>query len=229
MKKIEDKVFEYINKHKLIIFFIIITMISLLARYFLLKYKSVDYTMFLEKWFDEIKKFGGIKALDREIGDYNTPYLTIIAILTYLPVKSLYSIKMVSIFFDYVLALGVCKIVDIIIKDNKNKKNILLIVYGIVLMLPTVMLNSACWGQADSIYTAFTIWSIAFLMKEKYIKSFILLGVAFAFKLQMIFILPLYILIYISKRKFSIIHFFIIPVMNYIMCIPAMIARKIYT
>ena len=228
MRKIEDRIFEYINKHKLIIFFLIITIISILSIYFLLRYKSVDYNMFLEKWFDEIKKFGGIKALNREIGDYNTPYLTIIAILTYLPIKSLYSIKMVSIFFDYVLALGVCKIVGIIIKDNKNKKNVLLIIYGIVLMLPTVMLNSACWGQADSIYTAFTIWSIAFLMKEKYVKSFILLGVAFAFKLQMIFILPLYILIYISKRKFSIIHFFTISVMNFIMCIPAMIARKTY-
>ncbi len=228
MKKIEDKVFEYINKHKFIIFFIIITIISLLSRYYLLRYESGDYTIFLKEWFNEIKQFGGIKALNREIGDYNTPYLTIIAVLTYLPIKSLYSIKIVSIFFDYVLAFGVCKIVDIIIKDNKNKKNILLIVYGIVLMLPTVMLNSACWGQADSIYTAFTIWSIAFLMKEKYVKSFILLGVAFAFKLQIIFILPLYILIYISKRKFSIVHFFIIPCVNFIMCIPAMIARKIY-
>ena len=229
MKKIEDKVFEFINKHRIVIFFIIISGISLLVRFFLLKYESVDYTMFLKEWFDEIKQFGGLKALNREIGDYNTPYLTIIALLTYLPIKSLYSIKIVSIFFDYVLAFGVCKIVAMIIKNNNNKKDILLIIYGTILMLPTVMLNSACWGQADSIYTAFTIWSIAFFFFDKYVKSFILLGVAFAFKLQTIFILPLYILIYISKRKFSIVHFFIIPVMNFVMCIPAMLARKDYT
>ena len=54
MKKIEDKVFEFINKHRIVIFFIIISGISLLVRFFLLRYESVDYTMFLKEWFDEI-------------------------------------------------------------------------------------------------------------------------------------------------------------------------------
>ena len=226
MKKIENKIFEFIDKHKFIIFFIIITLITVAVRFFLLKYKSRDYSIFLEKWFKEVKEYGGFKALNRDIGNYNPPYITIIAFLTYLPIRPLYSIKAVSILFDYILALGVVRIIYIVFEDNQHKRIIALIFYGIVLMYPTVLLNSACWGQADSIYTAFIIWSIAFLMQEKFLKSFILLGIAFAFKLQFIFILPLYILVYISKRKFSIIYFFIIPIVNFVLCMPAIIMGR---
>ncbi len=90
-------------------------------------------------------------------------------------------------------------------------------------MLPTVFLNSAHWGQADSIYTTFILISLYYLLKKKYLPSFIFLGISFAFKLQFIFILPLYILVYLSERKFSILYFFIIPLMNFILCIPAML------
>ena len=48
----------------------------------------------------------------------------------------------------------------------------MLIFYGIVLMLPTVILNSSCWGQSDAIYAAFILFSIAFLLEEKYVKAF---------------------------------------------------------
>lgn len=226
VNKIENKIMEFIERNKLVVFFIMITVITVVARFLLLKFQSRDYTIFLEKWFNELKQYGGVKALKRDIGNYNAPYLTIMAFLTYLPIKSLYSIKLVSIIFDYVLALGVAKIALIIFKDNKNKNIYSLILYGVVLMYPTVILNSACWGQADSIYTAFVVWAIAFLMQEKYLKSFVFLGLAFAFKLQFIFILPLYLLVYISNRKFSILGLLIIPLVNFIMCMPAIIFGK---
>ena len=89
-----------------------------------------------------------------------------------------------------------------------------------------MLLNSSCWGQADSIYTAFILLSIIFLLKEKYKISFILLGISFAFKLQFIFILPLYIYIYVSEKKFPLYYFGIIILVNMIMCIPSIIFGK---
>ena len=53
-----------------------------------------------------------------------------------------------------------------------------------------------------------------------------MLGLAFSFKLQFIFILPLYIILYITEKKFSILHFLIIPLVNIIMCLPAIIVGK---
>jgi len=67
------------------------------------------------------------------------------------------------------------------------------------------------------------ILALLALLNEKYIKSFILLGVSFSLKLQFIFILPVFIILYISKNKYSILNFLIIPIVNFILCLPAII------
>ncbi len=221
-----EKVWNFIEKKKFIIFFIIITVIAMYARTLMLDFVSGDFGACIEPWFYKLKANGGLSALKLDIGNYNLPYLTILALLTYLPIAPIVSVKMVSIVFDFVSALAAMKIVYIVLKDNKNKDFFALIIYGVILFLPTVLLNSACWGQADSIYAAFIMLSIVALLEEKYIKSFILLGVSFAFKLQFMFIVPLYILIYISKRKFPIYYFFIVPLVNFIMCLPAIMFGK---
>lgn len=221
-----EKIWDFIERKKFIIFFIIITAISLFARIAVIDFVSGDYYACLEPWFYQLKNNGGLSALKLNIGNYNLPYLTILALLTYLPVEPIVSIKMVSIICDYICALAVLKIVYIVLKNNKNKDFFALLLYGVVLFLPTVLLNSACWGQADSIYVAFILLAISALLEEKYLKAFIYLGVSFAFKLQFIFILPLFILIYMSKRKFPLYYFLIIPAVNIIMCLPAIIAGK---
>lgn len=221
-----EKIWDFIERKKFIIFFIIITAISLFARVAVIDFVSGDYYSCLEPWFYQLKNNGGLSALKLNIGNYNLPYLTILALLTYLPVEPIVSIKMVSIICDYICALAVLKIVYIVLKNNKNKDFFALLLYGVVLFLPTVLLNSACWGQADSIYVAFILLAISALLEEKYLKAFIYLGVSFAFKLQFIFILPLFILIYMSKRKFPLYYFLIIPAVNIIMCLPAIIAGK---
>ena len=160
------------------------------------------------------------------MGNYNAPYITIMALLTYLPLSPLHSIKIVSIIFDYILAFNCMILIYKLFKDNKKKDIYALITYAVVLMLPTVIINSSAWAQCDSIYVAFAVISLIYLIDEKYIKSFIFLGISFAFKLQFIFLLPVYILVYITKRKFPIYYFLILPVTNFILCIPAMIFGK---
>lgn len=224
--KLNQKIWNFIEKEKNFIFFIIITIIAWIIRILFISNISGDFNAFIEKWFYELQNNGGLYGLKLDIGDYNPPYLTILALLTYLPIKPIVSIKMVSIIFDYICALTMMRIVKILLKDNKNKDFFGLITYAVVLFLPTVILNSSCWGQADSIYVAFILISIRYLLEEKYLKAFIFLGISFAFKLQFIFILPLYILIYISERKFPIYYFLIIPLIDIIMCLPAMAFGK---
>lgn len=221
-----EKIWKYIEKNCINIFYIIITILSLIIRYSVIKIHNGDYTGCLEPWFNELLENGGFKALNRPIGNYNMPYLTILAFLTYLPIKSMISIKAVSIIFDYVCAIAVVKIARMIIKDESKKDFISVILYGIVLFLPTVVLNSAWWGQCDSIYVGFMLISILFLMKKEYLKSFIFLGISFSFKLQFIFILPLYILVYMSERKFPLYYFLIIPITNLVMCLPSIFFGK---
>lgn len=224
--ELKNKIFKFINNHIEVLFFVLITVITLLIRVSLIKNTSDDLETFIKPWFYELKENGGLFGLKLDIGNYNAPYMTILALLTYLPLDPIISVKIVSIFFDCVCAFAVMQIVYILFKENRNKSLYALLAYGIVLLLPTVILNSAYWGQADSIYTAFILISLVYLLKEKYAVSFIFLGVSFAFKLQFIFILPLYILLYISDKKISILHFLIIPLVNFILCLPAVAFGK---
>lgn len=224
MFKEEKKIIDLFSKNYLVFGYIFITIMALLVRFLTFHFESHDYVAFLAPWFDYLKNNGGILALANYPGNYNAPYMTIMALLTYIPVKSLYSIKFVSVIFDFGLALSSACLVKYLV--NKNKNISFFITYAVILFLPEVLMNSGIWGQCDSGYTMFIVLALLYLLKEKYIISFIHLGIAFSLKLQFIFILPLFIVIYIVKKRYSILHFLIIPLVNFILCLPAIIIGK---
>ena len=226
INKIEDTLIEFCRKHSLEILFGLTIVISLIIKQKFLYYESNDYKEFLSNWMETIRQNGGLLTLKNSIGNYNAPYLIIMAILSYLPIDDLIAIKIVSIIFDYIISVVVMLIIYELFKNDKKKHIYALIGFVITSLLPTVVLNSSAWAQCDSIYTAFALLSILFLIKEKNIKAFIFLGVAFSFKLQAIFLLPIFIFVYLSKKNFSLLNFFIIPVTNIVMCLPAIIVGK---
>ena len=225
ISKLEKKLLSWIEKNIDILMVISIILIALVVRYFLLSYESKDYLNFLQPWFYEMKDAGGLSGLANYPGDYNVPYMVIMALLTYLKVNPLISIKLVSIFFDFLLAFIIGKFVYDI-RDDKNKSLSAILAFGITLFLPTVLLNGAFWGQCDVIYTTFLVLAFYFLYKENTLLSFISLGISFAFKLQFIFVLPVYIILYFRKKSFSVFYFLIIPLVDIILCLPAIIAGK---
>ena len=226
MLKREQKMVDWFKENYLTVGFILVTVLAYYVRRYMLDFETNDYINWLSKWFDYLKENGGLAALGTYPGDcdYNPPYLIIMALLTYLPFNKLHLIKAVSIIFDYALALSSASLVAYLVKDKKGVYYFF--TYAIMLFVPEVVMNGALWGQCDSIYATFVVLSILFLVKEKYHLSFILLGVAFAFKLQFIFILPLYIIIYFMRKKFSILYFLYLPVVNLVLSLPAIIAGR---
>lgn len=222
MMEFEKRIIDFFKKNYLLIFAVGITLLSIFIRLFFLDYRSNDFDGFLNRWFEYFKTNGQFKALATYDGDYNAPYLTLMVLFTYLPFNPLYMIKGLSILFDFVLAFS-CGYLVYDLTNGKNKRIAGLVAYSCILFLPQVILNSSMWAQCDSIYSSFVILSLIFLLKEKYPLSFILLGCAFAFKLQFIFLLPLYVILYICQNKFSIFHFLLIPLTNIVLCLPAMI------
>lgn len=169
-----------------------------------LSFLSGDMQEFLLPWYNSMKNVG-VAALEYQIGDYNVLYQTIIALITYIDCNPLFMYKCISILFDYALAASSALFVSKI-TNNKIFEIQINKIYGAVLFLPTVLLNSSCWGQCDSIYTTFLILTLFFIYDEKYVCAFIMLGLGFAFKLQMIFIVPFIISYYFCTQRFSIIH-----------------------
>ena len=226
MNSVFNYVLNYLRKNDTKKNIIIISIIAILIRIIFMPFESGDYKMFLSDWCEYLELNGGFKAIVNVEADYNAIYLYFLAFFTYLPVKYLYSIKILSIIFDFVLAIGAYLITYEFLKDNKDVAIYQTLSFGAVLLLPTVILNSSFWAQCDSIYAAFIVLSLYLMIKKKYNICFILYAVAFTFKLQSIFMLPVYGILYLKNRDFSIIKFFWIPLVNFILYIPAILLGK---
>ena len=96
-QKISNYIWKIIDKRKNLIFFLIVTIIAIFIRKQFMYYQSPDFYGCVQEWFNELKENGGLSALSRNIGNYNPPYLTILALLTYIDVEPIVSIKIVSI------------------------------------------------------------------------------------------------------------------------------------
>lgn len=219
MTKVEKNIIELIRKNLILIFLLAITLCAILLRASNgIHFESGDYKSFLLPWWNRIEQ-GGVQGLANQVGNYNIPYQIIILLFTYTDLGPLYSYKLLSIFFDFILAFSAGLLVYSWSKGNRKIKGA--ITYAAVLLSLTVIFNSAYWAQCDSIYVSFILLSLYFLKKEKNIPAFIFLGLSLAFKLQVIFIIPFYLCYYFTTRKVSILHFLIIPAIDVIMCLPA--------
>lgn len=219
----ENKLKAFILKKRYLLFLTTITLLSVLLRYTLRKFISADYVGFLHPWFVVSKHLGGIFSLKRQIGDYNILYQFIISLFSYLPFRDLYLYKLLSSFFDFVLAISAGWLAVIINKNPLSNKKIFALTYATILILPTVLLNSAVWAQCDSIYTSFIVLSLAFLFKKRNILSFLMLGLAFAFKFQAIFVLPFFLYVWMTKKNIYIWHFLIATFVFWLSGIPGYI------
>lgn len=65
---------------------------------------TLDYVNFLSQWVEYFRANGGFAALGEPIGNYNVPYMYFLAAFSYLEINDLYLIKLLSVFFDIVLA-----------------------------------------------------------------------------------------------------------------------------
>ncbi len=207
MTKLEMKLINFVKRYIDILFLFAVLFIAIAIRYVGRDYVSGDMNLFLQPWFGMIKNSGGIHSLKNQVGDYNLLYQTIISLFTYLGDKSIYYYKILSIIFDFILAvvggIFVCEL------KGKRTRKLFVTTFSIIIMLPTVILNSSFWGQCDSIYTTFVLLTIMYLYKEKYFRSFVFLGIAFAFKFQTIFIIPFIVCYYLYKKKFSLLYFLV--------------------
>ena len=91
MFKMEKNFLDCIERNLIQITVIIGTILSVLIRVAFKDIVSGDYKAFLEGWYDQIYSGGGIKSLGEQIGNYNFLYQLCIAVMTYVPINSLYA------------------------------------------------------------------------------------------------------------------------------------------
>ncbi|MCH5275964.1 MAG: hypothetical protein J1E65_08985 [Lachnospiraceae bacterium] len=218
----EEKITDAIINNMTMIYLGAITVLGLYIRFLLKDHVSADMTTFLRPWMQTLMENGGLAALKMEIGDYNPPYLIILALMSYIPMNDVLLIKIPSVLFDLFLAISTAVFVWKYFGDKSKA----VFLYTILLLNPLIIINSAYWGQCDVIYASFLILCILFCMQEKYFGAFLLFGISFAFKQQALFILPVLVVLYVQKKQISLLHFLLIPFMNFLLCLPAIIAGR---
>jgi Gpi18-like mannosyltransferase len=200
-------------------------LLAIALRLLLYKEINTDYTNYISPWYDYIKSNGGFAALKDNFYNYNPPYLYLIALTTYLPIPKLLALKGISMLFDFVLAFFAYLIVSL-----KYRRTTAAVTAALVILLtPTIVLNSAVWGQCDAIYTAFCLGSLFFLLKDRGGWACVFFALAISFKLQAIFFLPVLIIVLI-KRKTSlralITYFILILALCFVLLIPTLAAGR---
>jgi Gpi18-like mannosyltransferase len=138
-------------------------------------------------WSEKLRAAGGFGGLDQEIGNYNAPFLYLLALTLYLPGAMVLKIKLVWVIFDAVLAFFTYRIVAL----RRPGWRIPAIAALIMLFLPTVAINASFYGQTDAMWAAFALAGVYYLLRNKPWWAVSMCTVALAFKPQGIFIFPL--------------------------------------
>ena len=179
-----------------------------------------DYRAFLSPWYDALAAGGGFRAIGQEIGNYDPPYLYLLAAATYLPLPKIVAIKLVSIAFDVLLAAFAGLIVR-----RRFSVRMAVLAFAVVLFAPTVLINSGYWGQCDSIYAAFCLGSLYFLLRGRTWWACVFFGLALSFKLQAAFFLPALLIMMVVNRR-RLLALLAIPATFIVTLLPAALAGR---
>jgi len=164
-----------------------------------------------------------IQAIGTNFSDYTPPYLYLLWLATltsnYLP--SVAAIKFISIIADVINAVLVYRIVAL--KYPTGLKPLLASV--LFWVLPTIMMNSSLWGQADALYTLFLVVCLYYLLTDKPLLGVIAFGIAITIKAQAIFIAPLLAILFFRKR-IAWQYFLIVPLLYILLDLPAFLLGR---
>lgn len=194
-------------------------LLLLIVRFALFYYESHDYIRFLSLWVEEYRGMSFWEALGTNVGNYNPPYMYLLNIIARIGISDLYLIKVVSVIFDFLLAYFAMKIVSL----KTESVNVRVIAFVATLAIPTVVLNSAMWGQCDSIYASFALGALYFALSGRSKMAFSFMALALGFKLQAAFIFPIF-LVCVFTKKIQLKDCYMFFAVYFAMLLPAIIA-----
>lgn len=196
---------------------------AVLLRLAALPFVSHDMQYFLLRWFDYIVLHGRFSALSDGFYNYTPPYIYMMTVVSYLDgvIDRVTLIKSISFLFDGISAFLVYKIVLATRYDWRSA------VFSALLFLnlPTLILNSAVWGQSDIIYTTLMLAFAYFMIRKCPYQAVLMYAIAFSVKLQAIFLAPFLVYLVLTS-EIPILAIVIIPLVYLLLIIPTALAGR---
>jgi Gpi18-like mannosyltransferase len=174
---------------------------SLLLRLGLVDFQSGDYRDFLAVWYEHLLKNGrwhALAGIGEDFRSYCYPplYLYLISLSTLLPLPKLYAIKLISVSGDYIAAWYIWQLV----RRRTSVEGQPVAAVVLFLVLPTVLMNGALWGQCDILYATGLLASLFYILEKRPIATLVAFGLAFSLKPQAIFWCPFLLGLLLTRR-----------------------------
>jgi Gpi18-like mannosyltransferase len=170
-------------------------LLAVLAR-FVGRYQETGDMRTFYRWHALLTDTGVWSGLGEEIGNYNAPFLYLLALTTWLPGPLILKIKAIWLAFDLLLIYYTYRTVAL----RWPGRRIPMLAALIVALMPTVVVNASFYGQTDSMWAAFALGGVYHLLRDEPWWGVSLCAVALALKPQGIFIFPLLLLLVLAGR-----------------------------
>lgn len=170
-------------------------LVGLTLRYLAREFATTDATQYLIPWY-AFARDHGVGGLNEAFTNY-TPfysYLLLIAAQFDWLGQPLSLVKAISAVFEFGCAIVAAQIVWGATGAPLRAS----MAFCAVWLAPTVIFNGAAWGQADSIWTFFTLLSVSLFMQDR--NGALPFAIAFAVKAQGVFLGP-FVLGMMLRRK----------------------------
>lgn len=205
-----------------LIFIVCLFVFAFMVRWKLMPIESADFWGFLEDWMNQIREGGGFRSLGRQISNYTSPYMYLMCIVSYLTENNLYGLKLLSVLFDYLAAIAMFLILYQMTCNVRKS----ILGMAALLLSPAVIIDGAYWCQCDIIYTSFILYAFYYFLKDNSRWCMIFLGISFAFKLQALFIVPFFIIMWLKRKTIRLADFLYLPAVYVLGALPAWLAGR---
>jgi Gpi18-like mannosyltransferase len=196
------------------------TVAGLILRYLAREHATPDAVKYLIPWYGFARDHG-VGGLSEAFTNY-TPfysYLLLIAAKFDGWGQPLSLVKAISVVFEFGCAIVAAQIVW---RATRLPLRASLAFCG-VWLAPTVLVNGAVWGQADSIWNFFTLLSVSLFMQNR--NGVLPFAVACAVKAQGVFLGP-FVLGMVLRRRIHWAWLAAVPVMYVVLAIPVLVAGR---
>ena len=152
-----------------------------------------DTKMSFLPWLQTIQAHGGFHALREPVGDYFPIYFATLAADSYLGryLSALGEVKLIPLVFDVVSAVFAYRIVTLLTATRSAGRLRPALAFLAVFALPSFLIDGALWGQCDSYLIGLELGVLFFLLRDAPMRALICFGLAFAMKIQVLFLSPL--------------------------------------
>ena len=212
----ENKFRNWIIKHSLSIGMVLLGIFALYIRYACWPMISSDLLHYNIQWYNALLK-GGITAVFEPSLNWNySPmhlYIWYFFGKLFPNVFALTALKIISIFFEILLCVSLLVLLKRLLSKTEKSRFYFFIGYILIIFNPISIINAACWGQTDVIFALLSVLALLSYMDGKTNLTMVWLGLSLAFKMQALFLFPVFILLYfIGPKRINILSFLIIPI-----------------